>query len=158
MEPITFLIQLDYKTYIKASFLQYYLKWQIKGIYILFIYLLLVSLFSSDKNIVSTILTFVIAIAFTVILYFRVRNVYKSTPHAGQEMFWKIDETGIQIIGNSFSQHMGWDNISNITYSKKWIFIWYNKMQYSFFPRDKVSESQLYEIIRLTYSNRIKLQ
>jgi hypothetical protein len=73
-------------------------------------------------------------------------------------MFWKIDETGIQIIGNSFSQHMGWDNIINITYSKKWIFIWYNKMQYSFFPRDKVSESQLYEIIRLTYSNRIKLQ
>ena len=157
MEPIAFSVQVDYKTHVNVALLQFYRKWQIKGIYILFIYLLFVSLFSSDKNIVSAILVCVLAIAFTAVLCFRVRNVYKSTPRAGEKTFWKIDETGIHTTGNSFSQHVGWGNITNITYSKKWIFVWYNKIHYSFFPRDEVSESELHEIIKLTYSNRIKL-
>ena len=156
MNPITFTTQLDYKTYMKIAFQQYYQRWQIKAVYILFVYVSLVAIFASDSKrpVFSLSIDFITAIAFTFILYLKARMIYKSTPNAGQERHWLINDNGIEVKGNSSSFYAAWSEIFKITDSKKWIFIWFNKMQSYAIPKEFISHSEFLEINNLIISNK----
>ena len=104
--------------------------------------------------ILLTIFILAIMLTYPMRVYNRAKNRFNSTPSSGEESFWKIDETGIEIKSRSSFSHHGWDKFVKITNNKHWVFIWYNNSQYTFFSKVSIPDAELREIKRLVFVNR----
>jgi hypothetical protein len=155
MNPIAFSTKQDYKTYMKTAFLQYSRRWQTKVIFPFFIFISARAIFDSDSkgSILSIVIISLAMIASIFSFYIKAKNTYRSTPNAGEEIFWKINETGVHVTGNSFSQHLGWDSITKFSENKQCFFIWFNDTQNTYFPKSIVSEKELFEIKKIMFVN-----
>ncbi|WP_183579341.1 YcxB family protein [Mucilaginibacter sp. X5P1] len=152
MDPITFSTKQDYKTYLSLSLKKSY---QNRTIWI-FIFFLGFTTYQ-DFNITHDISNLIVFSAFVIILianpYIAARNRYKSTPNADEELFWKIDDTGIEIKSKSSLTWTGWDSIIKFSENNQCFFIWFNSTQNTYFPKKAVSEKELYEIKKLMFVN-----
>ncbi|SDT48669.1 hypothetical protein SAMN05216490_3682 [Mucilaginibacter mallensis] len=158
MNPITFSTKLDYKTYMKLNLQRSYQgrrSWQGTIIW-LFVITFGFATYNNFKT-SHEITDLIIFSAFVLVLFIRpyinAKNMYKSTPNIGEEMFWKIDETGVEIKSKSSLTWRGWDSITKFSENKQWFSIWFNDTQSTYFPKSAVSEKELYEIKKLMFVN-----
>jgi len=108
---------------------------------------------SPTENRLFMAFALIFIVSFPLRIYRLARNRFKSTPNVGQEKFWAVDESGIEIRGRSFFQQTGWANIVRFSEDKKVFFIWYNNSEYSYFLKCAISESQLANIRQLFFQN-----
>ncbi len=158
MIPITFSKQVGYRAYMKLAFQISFNSLTVWVIYITCLVLIFISLTDNDvKRNIATPLTIALIILMLLIplrIYGRANKRYKSTPNAGEESFWIIDENGIQVRNSLSSTKISWNAVIKITQNNHWIFIWYGNAQYSYIPRSAITEIELKEIKRLFFVNR----
>jgi hypothetical protein len=158
MTPITFSRQVDFKTLLKVHY-----QLLIKSNYVLMMYFagafslyLAFVVFEIPKSELAlfTIAIIILMITYPMRIYKRAKTKFDSSPLAGQEAFWKIDDNGIEIKTNSSMSSYGWDVVIKITEDKYWVFLWFNKANYTFFPKSELPDDELQEIKRLVFINR----
>ena len=152
MNPITFSTKQDYKAYMSLSLKKSYQNHTI-WIFIFFLGFTTYQDFNISHDISSWIVFAVFVILFIGNPYIVARNRYKSTPNADEELFWRMDETGVEIKSKSSLTWAGWDSITKFSENNQWFFIWFNNTQNTYFPKNAVSEKELYEIKKLMFSN-----
>lgn len=158
MTPVTFSKQIDYKTYMRLALRISFNSWTVRIIYIICFVAMFISLTYSEipPNGVTFLVLLSVGIMFIIPLraYGLAANRYKSSPHAGEKSFWKIDENGIEIKSSVSVTQIKWDMVIRITSTKHWIFIWYSNSQYSYLPKDIITSDELREIKKMFFSNK----
>ncbi len=124
------------------------------GLFSLFLTLIVYDIPRPDLILLTIFILVIIMVTYPMRIYNRAKNRFNSTPSSGEESFWKMDESGIEIKGRSSITHQGWDRFVKMTDNKNWVFIWYNNSQYTFFSKASISEAELKEIKRLVFINR----
>jgi hypothetical protein len=76
----------------------------------------------------------------------KARGRYNTTPIVGQEIFWMMDDNGIERKNDSFFSQVGWNTIYKIKNDEKWVLIYANKASVTYFPKELISDEELREI------------
>ena len=157
MEPVTFLVQIDAKTYIKLAFKKVLLSNFTLMVYSFGIVLLYFSWLVVDMEhnalTILTIAVILILVIYPIHMYTRIVKASKAT---GGEATWKIDESGIEIIGQNAQGKYNWNFFSKITEDKEWVFLWYQTGRYTYFPKALLSPEYRREMKKRIYLNRKK--
>jgi len=157
MKAVTFSTKIDYKSYTKLSFQMAYQSRPIRVVYFGCLFFIVLALMAPDisKNEQSLFifLASIFMLSYPIRIYRLARNRFKSTPNANEEKLWLINEKGIDIKGNSYFAHSGWDMITKFSENKQYFFIYFNNSEYRYFPKSAVSESEFLEIKKLFFIN-----
>jgi YcxB-like protein len=138
------------------AFSQLYKSWIIWLYYTCVVVCVALEVFSPDSDsMMLMIISIVIFIAIHLRIYAFSRKRYKTSPTIDEEKFWTIDDNGIEIKTISASSSMGWKTIYKVKNDEKWVFIFYNRSAYNYFPKSLLSDFDLSEIRKKVSESRI---
>ena len=92
-------------------------------------------IFSAGQNsyptlVIGLIMTFMVPLS----LYFSSKKVYASNQLLQEELTYYISEQQIRIVGSSFEDEYGWEEISKISISKHWVLIYRQDVLANYIP------------------------
>jgi hypothetical protein len=138
------------------AFSQLYKSWVIWLYYICVVVCVALMVFSPDSDSMPLmIISIVILISVHLRIYLFSRKRYKTSPTVDEEKFWTIDDNGIEIKTISASSSMAWKTIYKIRNDEKWVFIFYNRASYNYFPKSLLSDFDLTEIRKKVAESRV---
>lgn len=162
MQTVTFTHKSTLKVALGALWMRFYTSyWTIALLGYVFIsqVALLLMRKIAFKDFIKGWTALILFLAFIALVVFvRLKQAYKTTPSAGEESQWKIDNNGIEIKKSTLSITLGWDNIRKVETNKKWVLIYLNKIQCLYIPKEKITEHDLLEIKHLLFTQKLSFK
>jgi hypothetical protein len=103
----------------------------------------------------SIVVSIIIVLIFNLRFYFYARKKFRTTPSLNESRVWKIDETGIEIKGASFSSQFAWNLVVKVKANSKWVIIYFGKVDFVSFPKDLITQIEFDNVGKLLVSKRI---
>jgi len=147
MQEIHITTRLSQADYIRASFDVLWRKTMIRVVMLAVAATWLITLWitaATKKEVDAfTFLPFLFFLLFFAILYFSLRNSYKTNPRAAETIAYHFGTNRLFVKGESFEVQLSWDKIYKVTLGKHFLLIWQNASGAQALPRRDVWESHV---------------
>ncbi len=147
MEKINLTTKLTLDDYIKVNFYMVYRKGAVKLFTAIGIFYLCISIIgfsyghSFPWGLLCTGLFFILLIP--TMTYILARRAYSLHSRMTETMIYNVDETHIQLTGETFNVQFTWDKILGVSETKNWVLIWQNKYIANVLPKRDLSIGDL---------------